>query len=112
MKVSINIFTLYLLMLSLIPCGDNGGGIIEIVNHLFGIEHQEHPEHQHDSNSCGEDDCTPFCVCNCCSTVLHSPENLVLPFNPFPPTPNKLPAFAPNLIFSIFTMPVWQPPTA
>ena len=62
MKLVINIFTIYMLALSLVPCGDGGGGIVEIVNHFLVIEHQHISDHEQHSNGCGDDTCSPFCV--------------------------------------------------
>jgi len=62
MKLAIKIFAMYLLALSLVPCSDGGGGILEIVNQVFGIEHQHISDHEEHSNGCGDDTCSPFCV--------------------------------------------------
>jgi len=81
MKLTIHIFAIYMFALSLIPCGDGGGGIVEIVNHLFGIAHQHQSDHDHHSKGCGDDTCTPFCVCSCCSITTCIPTNTNLTSN-------------------------------
>ena len=73
MKLAIHILTIYILALSLAPCSDGGGGIVETANHFLGIEHQHVSDHEHHSNGCGDDTCTPFCVCSCCSMALEIP---------------------------------------
>jgi len=40
MKLAIHVVAIYMFALSLAACGDGSGGIVEIVNHLFGVEHQ------------------------------------------------------------------------
>jgi hypothetical protein len=111
MKIATFIFTFYMLALSLIPCGDGGGGIVKIANHLFGIEHERHSDHEQHSNGCGDDTCSPFCVCSCCSIVINSPEenqfNLLLLLPPF----KELPSCVRNEFSFDFISTVWQPPT-
>lgn len=99
-----------MLALSLIPCGDGGGGIVEIVNHLTGIEHQHISDHEHHSNGCGDDTCTPFCVCSCCSMALDVPIKLSFQVEYLPPTPIKSPTSFSTFIPSSFHLSIWQPP--
>lgn len=99
-----------MLALSLIPCGDGGGGIVELVNHFFGVEHQHVSDHEQHSNDCGDDTCSPFCVCSCCSTVIDVPEKLPFQATLPPPIPSKTPSFTPNINPSAFLTSIWQPP--
>ena len=99
-----------MLALSLVPCGDGGGGIVEIANHLFGIEHTHISDHDQHSNSCGDDTCSPFCICSCCSTVIDIPIKLPFQIKNPPPTPERTPSFAPDIIHSSFFPTIWQPP--
>jgi len=99
-----------MLTLSLVPCGDGGGGIVEIVNHLFGVEHQHVSDHEQHSNDCGDDSCTPFCICNCCSTALDVPTKLPFLVKQLTPIPVNLPSSYSNLIPSSFHHSIWQPP--
>jgi len=92
MKLAIHIFTFYMLALSLVPCGDGGNGIVEIAKHFFGAEHQHVSDHDQHSNGCGDDTCTPFCICSCCSMALDIPIRLSFQVKPQPPKPVKLPA--------------------
>lgn len=111
MKIAIHIFTLYMLALSLIPCGDGGGGIVEIANHFFGIEHQHISDHEQHSNSCGDDTCTPFCVCNCCSISVNIPTNIDFYDKYLMLVSQKLPSYKSNFYSSGFNTSVWHPPT-
>lgn len=112
MKIAIHIFTLYLLALSLMPCGDSDGGIVELTNHFFQIEH-EHTHntstHQH-SNDCGDDDCPPFCACSCCSTPFNFIEKPSLEIKIPTPIQGTLASFVPKFIPFQYTNTVWQPP--
>lgn len=68
MKFLTVIFSIYIFALSIYPCGD---GCAESVYpsgsetaHVHVHEHMGH-EHTHDHEE-GEDDCSPFCSCDCC----------------------------------------------
>lgn len=110
MKIAIHIFTIYMLALSLVPCGDGGGGIVEIANHFFGIEHQDISDHDQHSNDCGDDLCTPFCICSCCSSALDTPAKFALLVITSPTIPRTITSFVPNFFFSNYHYSVWQPP--
>ena len=99
-----------MLAMSLVPCGDGGGGILEIANHLFGTEHQHISDHEQHSNDCGDDTCSPFCVCSCCSSALDTPVKLPFQVKSPPPIPARVPTFLPNITHSSFHSSIWQPP--
>jgi len=105
------IFTFYMLALSLIPCGDGGGGIVELANHFLEIEHQHISDHKQHSNDCGDDTCSPFCVCTCCSIVIDSlDENQFFVTAPLP-LPEELPSCFRNEVSFDFNNFIWHPPT-
>ena len=110
MKIAIHIFTIYMLALSLIPCGDGGGGIVELANHFFGLEHQHVSDHQQHSQGCGDDTCSPFCVCSCCSSAIDIPIKLPLEEKYFPPKAVNTPSFFSSIIPFSFHDTIWQPP--
>jgi hypothetical protein len=110
MKITIHLFTVYMFALSLVPCGDGGGGIVEIANHFFGIEHQDASDHEQHSNTCNDDLCSPFCICSCCSSVLDSPVKLPFVVRSLASIPGTKPSFVPNFIHSSFPAFIWQPP--
>jgi len=110
MKIATNIFTIYMLALSLVPCGDGGGGILEIANHLFGVEHEHVSDHEQHSNNCGDDYCSPFCICSCCSSALDTPAKLPFLVETLTPVPGTNPSFIPNFILSNHNPFIWQPP--
>jgi len=110
MKISIHIFTVYMLALSLVPCGDSGGGIVEIANHFFGIEHQHVSDHEQHSNGCGDDTCTPFCVCNCCSISVNVPGDIGLCDKHIMLVSQGCLSYYPNFYPSGFLTSVWHPP--
>lgn len=110
MKRATQFFTIYILFLSLIPCSDGGSGIVEIAMHLFGVTHQEYSDHEQHSNTCGDDHCSTFCICSCCSSAVDFPAKLPLLFKSPAPLPGTTPSFFSNIIHSSFTFPVWQPP--
>ena len=111
MKGIIKILTIYLIALSFVPCGDGGGGIVEIINHLFDIEHQHISDHEHHSRNCGDDDCSPFCVCICCSIAINVPEEITK-FRPFTLWCfNERPTNLSNIYSFTFSSSIWHPPT-
>lgn len=110
MKITIHIFIIYMLALSLVPCGDGGGGIVEITNLLFGEEYQDISDHEQHSNDCGDDPCSPFCICSCCSPALDIPTKLPFHIKFLPPIPVKASSFLSNIIHSSFHSSIWQPP--
>ena len=110
MKLAIHIFAIYMLALALVPCGDGGGGIVETLKHIAGIEHQHISDHDQHSNNCGDDTCAPFCVCSCCSTVIDTPEKLPFQEVSLSPIPSSTPSFLLNINPSSFFAAIWQPP--
>lgn len=110
MKFAIHIFTIYILSLSIVPCGDGGNGIVEIAKHFFGVEHQHISDHDQDSNGCGGDICSPFCVCNCCSITLDIPTQPIFLVKNLLPISTKIFTFFSNFISFSFHHSIWQPP--
>jgi len=110
MKLVIHIFTFYMLLLSFAPCGDGGKGMVEIAQHFFGVEHQHTPDHDQHSNGCGDDTCTPFCVCACCSMATDVPAKIPLLVEYLPPRSNRLPSSCSDFIPSPFIHSIWHPP--
>ena len=98
-----------MLALSLIPCGDGGGGLVALVNHFSDVEHSVEADHDH-SKDCGDDFCSPFCVCSCCSTVIDSPTKFSFQLKTPTPSPNSTPSCLHNEISLLFNPSVWQPP--
>ena len=98
-----------MLALSLVPCGDGGGGLVALSNYFSDVEHAVDTDHDH-SNDCGDDLCSPFCICSCCSTAIDSPAKL--PFRIKVPAPllNSTPSCFHNEISFSFNQSIWQPP--
>ena len=102
MKIFTLIFSLYLLGLSCLPCGDKeectvkaGTTISAPINH---DKHNQETEH-----------CTPFCTCSCCaaSIAFQSMTSYKIPKKIFPTT--KYPVY--NISFSSqVSFSIWQPP--
>jgi hypothetical protein len=111
MKRAIHIYIIYLLALAFVPCGDGGGGLVEVANHLFGTEPISATDHNHShSNDCGDDLCAPFCICSCCSIAVDAPVELSMELD-IPLLPERTsPASISNKLFSIYKHSIWQPP--
>ena len=110
MKIAINIFAFYLFALSLVPCGDGGGGIIEMAEYVFGAEQQVQADHQQHSDPCDGDLCSPFCICSCCSLTLDITEKTPLRVKAPASILKVKPSFVPNIFPSIYCTSFWQPP--
>ena len=96
--------------LSLVPCGDGGGGIVEIAHHFFDIEHEHVTSHEDHSNTCNDDFCSPFCICNCCSSALETPSKLVFQIKTPPFSLESGIGSIQNAFSSSFNHSIWQPP--
>ena len=110
MKLAIHIFSIYMIALAFIPCGDTGGGLVQLADYLLETEHLEHSDHTQHSNDCGDDFCSPFCVCTCCASVLDAPTNFPFQIKAILPIPETKPSFVSNLIPAAVYSAVWRPP--
>lgn len=110
MYIAIRIFTIYMLILSLSPCGDGGSGIVELTKHYFGIEHNHISDHEQHSKGCGDDTCTPFCVCSCCSMSIDLPTKIPY-FVKHPSTKLvKFTSLETDFTMSSYILSIWHPP--
>lgn len=99
-----------MLALSFIPCGDGGGGIVELANHFLEIEHQHISDHDQHSNGCGDDTCSPFCVCSCCSISINIATNTELKDNYIILISRNVLSYNSDFYPSNFSSSIWQPP--
>jgi len=99
-----------MLALSFIPCGDGGGGIVELANNFFEIEYQQTSNHTQHSKDCGDDTCSPFCICSCCSTSINAPANINYTDKYIALFPQNLISYKSDFHFSNFNSSIWQPP--
>lgn len=111
MKIALHIFTFYIFALSLFPCGDEGGGIVEITYQFLEVEHIDSSDHQEHSKDCGDDTCSPFCICSCCASALDAPAKLPCLTNSIPLLAKTIPSFLRNEVSFAFIHSIWQPPT-
>jgi hypothetical protein len=99
------ILSLYLVLLSSLPCADvevNTSAYTEMAS----TSNQD--EHSHDK----EDDlCSPFCICNCCgSQITHYLQVVMIDFPILSkPIKTQLPTYK-FLFASNFYGSIWQPP--
>lgn len=102
------IFSLYVILLALVPCQDN---FSLVPNDAPAYVHAEDPEHEHPTPE-HEDHCTPFCICACCGAVLDAPPKLFIleEVLPLPPKGSTQPNAVQNWNSGIFTNDSWEPP--
>lgn len=110
MKIIIRILTFYIFTLSLVPCGDGGGGIMKIANYLFNIESQNISENNQNSDPCQDSPCSPFCICSSCFTALDTAKEIRLPEKIVTPLPKTTPSFIAHFHPFSFNHSIWQPP--
>ncbi len=65
MKTFAITLSLYILVLSFVPCGD--GRECNEIEEVKISASSDHDHHKHD-----EENCTPFCICSCCGTSMIS----------------------------------------
>lgn len=109
-KITIHIFTIYIFALSLVPCGDGGGGIVEIVQHVLEITNEHPTNHEQHSRDCEDDACSAFCICSCCSIALDMPTELPKLTTHLTAISTKISAIFSDFIPTSFHHSVWQPP--
>ena len=106
MRLLCLLFSIIILLQSGLPCKDEA--IHPVVTQFSKTHKTSDINKGKKSESDQKDDCSPFCVCNCCSTSyvqqIHSV--LAVPFlnykSDYPsPKPSK---------FTDVSLPVWQPP--
>ena len=105
MKLLNIILSIYLTVLSCLPCSD-----LEISHSAISVD--EHKIDK-DQNSHDEDDdlCSPFCVCNCCGTqALSFFSEITFEFNKNTLViKSPLPTYK-SILSSNFFGSIWQPP--
>jgi len=104
MKIAAIIMALLVLALSSIPCMDRAAFAKSTANTKTGVHQIDKHQQQQDHN----DDCSPFCSCNCCAgfSINHQVPTVVKQFSL---TLNKSVSFYNADIVEI-SLPVWQPP--
>ncbi len=92
------ILSLYIVFLTTLPCKDGGKGHCEIISQ----------SDKSDAGHEGADRCSPFCVCDCCSTVVTthavtviSAPSFILEIEHVVPMTNSA---------SCYFQHIWQPP--
>ncbi|WP_394341683.1 DUF6660 family protein [Solitalea longa] len=101
MKWLCYILSLYMLVLICVPCGDN-------IECKKITQEQEGNAGNHDSHNHEQENCSPFCLCSCCSIAINTTEPLLVSF--------ELTHFIEHITVHIpFSIPkisshIWQPP--
>lgn len=104
MRFLVLIFSFYLLAISVLPCSDAHN---DCNNSKSKTELVQTHDHEKDAN----DFCSPFCNCNCCSTVAVFSHNNSYQKTSIPDLINseKFPSFD-FLFVSNYNGNIWQPP--
>jgi hypothetical protein len=105
MKIANFILSVYLILLSCLPCADMD---VKSLAHTAIEFSQKEANHSHDT---ANDLCTPFCVCNCCGVQFLSYQPAILIDFPVASTLIKIASPTYKSIFSShFFGSIWQPP--
>lgn len=110
MKITITILSVYMLALALVPCGDNAGNSLSMEGLVPEQEQGAYAEHDHHTDGCEDDSCSPLCACSCCSIPLSSAKAINRKQNVLFPVQQAKPTFAPAFNPSAFQSLVWHPP--
>lgn len=70
--------SLYLLLLSVLPCADAG----QLLRPLNTPAQLASDQHSHATDRANGDSCSPFCTCACCGTSLHQSPHFTFTFTP------------------------------
>jgi hypothetical protein len=101
MKFFVCILSIYILVLTAIPCIDKPD------DHRFAKNEKTsctNSHQQHEGNQC-----SPFCTCNCCVTpVIY--QDLVISFDSFSYVEKNFFSHYKSAIFSFHLSSIWQPP--
>jgi hypothetical protein len=105
MKIANFILSIYLILLSCLPCADTD---VKSLAHTSIELSQNAENHSHDT---ANDLCPPFCVCNCCGVQFLSYQPAILFDFPVATTLIKivLPTYK-SIFSSNFFGSIWQPP--
>jgi hypothetical protein len=101
-KWTSTILSIVFLLLSCLPCADKeGSGSLQTVVEKSSSEHNQ-----------DNDACSPFCICNCCSSQVFTFDNTIctLDFIVIEKiVENKIPEYK-SVFASNFFGSIWQPP--
>jgi len=102
MKLIVTILSIYVLVLTAIPCSH-----VAVGHSMCKMEQQNDNTDQHDSES-GIDHCSPFCTCNCCATPVLT-EDPIIQFSCFKYCQHNYSEYYSTFTNSFFAT-IWQPP--
>lgn len=104
LKITHSIFSLYLIMLSCLPCAD-----MEVNDPIHSSKEISSNDENHSHNK-DNDTCSPFCICNCCGgqgfTCITNNYNLISVRTLID---KKNPEYK-SILSSNFFGSIWQPP--
>jgi len=105
MKHLSGILSLYLLVIALLPCVDEGFSSEELLGQQSELIDSEH---EHDEST--KDHCSPFCACSCCQITIRPPASFSM-FLGYPPMLGReIPQMYSHLHGLIDVDKIWQPP--
>jgi hypothetical protein len=99
-----SIFSLYILLLSIAPCGDSDDCNVKKTKTEFSSN--DHSTHNHDTESC-----SPFCHCACCGQTItfHPIFSTILKFERPLSIVKAVSIYDQHFISNYFAS-IWQPP--
>ena len=103
MKFLAIILSAYMLLLALLPCGDE----VECMDEeRYETAFNDNTRQDHENHS---EICSPFCICACCGQVLNV---LTTPYFALKPhfSVSSHTAFYKDPYFEIIPIAIWQPP--
>ena len=109
MKYIVQILAFYITALAFSPCSDANllGCSNDLSTNSIELQDINHDNHSHDQE---DDDCTPFCTCICCGTIIDMPASNSIFLN----NNDLASTFQFNYFFNYsldYLNTVWHPPT-
>ncbi|WP_124020643.1 DUF6660 family protein [Flavobacterium aquariorum] len=102
MKWTSTILSIVFLLLSCLPCADKGGNSLSQT-----LVEKSSSEHNQDYDAC-----SPFCICNCCSSQIFAFDTTICSLDLViikKTIENKIPEYK-SIFASNFFGSIWQPP--
>ncbi|MFB6457980.1 DUF6660 family protein [Chitinophaga sp. Hz27] len=101
MKLFVYIFSIYIVLLSCLPCNDAAAVNDQLKQELVHSTDTDHPHSQPDF-------CSPLCICSCCNVqVMPVTIHTYVPYHIS--SSHIFPSFQSDL-YTARSMDVWQPP--
>jgi len=102
-KIATIIFSVYILILSSMPCNDNG------LHNYNNSNHSSASSIIHEAQSSQSENCTPFCFCDCCGISCNY-QSFKSKMDFIIPAAEQNNSFYKSTVLLDVSFSIWQPP--